>query len=243
MYANAFPTLALYSDGDRIECSAENLKGRTFVGSGTDKRLDDAAYGFSIAFDAGEGVSTSGLMTTTGGKLPSLPNAVYGDHTFYGWSRTGSCGDLVTTDTVFDGPCTLVAVWEQQYMVKFLDYDGSILEQKLFAAGTVPSCSVTPARPPTDTEVYVFEGWNPSPAAVTADASYTAVYRAEEIKVEGDKAVMDASDCDSVVITKDVLDKVSGVSTLEVILSEASFSMDRGVIDGIAAGTTLTVSD
>ncbi len=59
------------------------------------------------------------------------------------------------------------------YTVEWVDYDGTgIAFTKDVPAGTTP---VFGGKTPTRTG-YVFEGWDPTPAPITADTTYTAVY-------------------------------------------------------------------
>ena len=59
-----------------------------------------------------------------------------------------------------------------QYQIRFLDYDGTVLEQKVYNTNEIPSYS---GGTPTRTG-YTFAGWNPSIQAVTKNQDYTATY-------------------------------------------------------------------
>ncbi len=222
---------------------AQTLKGKTWVGSGTDKRLDNAAYGVNVTFSAEGGTSTSCLMTTVGGKLVSLPVPSKEGCTFTCWSKSATQVEKVTTDTVFSDPTTVYAVWTYTYTITFKNYDGSVIQTVSVAQGEVPSCTETPEKPPTDSEVYIFSGWVPAIVPATADATYTAAYTAEPIHIDGDEAEIDLSDRDTAVISEDVLDMIADVSTLKIDLKKASVSLDGGIIDKLSAGQTIKVTD
>lgn len=109
-----------------------------------------------------------------------------------GWdTSTGNTGEaqyglndgdlpLLDDDVVSGDAVTFYAHFDQkyyQYSITFKNQDGSILERKLWNAGTVPSYSGgTPTQAPTASTVYTFSGWNTTPEAVTAAAEYTAQY-------------------------------------------------------------------
>ena len=58
----------------------------------------------------------------------------------------------------------------RSYTIAFCDEDGTVLNSKKWAYGSVPS--YTPTK-----DGYDFVSWNPEPVAVTGDASYTAVWK------------------------------------------------------------------
>ena len=66
---------------------------------------------FIVTFDAGDGTSSVGSMTTTNQKLSSLPSASRSKHSFDGWYTEKSGGTKVTTDTVFHAKTTVYAHW------------------------------------------------------------------------------------------------------------------------------------
>ena len=60
----------------------------------------------------------------------------------------------------------------RNYLIRFLDYDGSVLEQNYYKTGTIPQYSSgEPAR-----IGYTFTGWNPSIETVSKNQDYTATY-------------------------------------------------------------------
>ena len=66
---------------------------------------------FIVTFDAGDGTSSVGSMTTTNQKLSSLPSASRSKHSFNGWYTEKNGGTKVTTDTVFHAKTTVYAHW------------------------------------------------------------------------------------------------------------------------------------
>ena len=66
---------------------------------------------FIVTFDAGDGTSSVGSMTTTNQKLSSLPSASRSKHSFDGWYTEKNGGTKVTTDTVFHAKTTVYAHW------------------------------------------------------------------------------------------------------------------------------------
>ena len=72
---------------------------------------------------------------------------------------------------------TLTASFAQeQYLVTFLNADGSFIEANYYLLGQMPACSITPTLAPTAEWIYTFTGWNPALAPVTGSTVYTAVY-------------------------------------------------------------------
>ena len=65
----------------------------------------------TVTFDAGDGTSSVGSMTTTNQKLSSLPSASRSKHSFNGWYTEKNGGTKVTTDTVFHAKTTVYAHW------------------------------------------------------------------------------------------------------------------------------------
>ncbi len=98
----------------------------------------------------------------------------YEHYHFVGWSDGNPYNWRYITIT---GDTTITAIFEKDtYLVTFLNEDGSLIEEGEWEYGSIPSCSITPVKESTDTETYVFAGWSPQIAAVTENATYTAVF-------------------------------------------------------------------
>ena len=66
-----------------------------------------------------------------------------------------------------------------QYTIRFLNYNGTVLQSSQVAQGTMPSYTgATPTKPADANYTYTFSGWSPAIVAATADADYTAQYTA-----------------------------------------------------------------
>ena len=81
------------------------LRGNLYYGSGIDKKLYDSTTGFTIHFSAGVRECSSTIMTTVGGRLPSLPTytgLLWDLDTWY--LRDGT---QITTETVFTSDDTV----------------------------------------------------------------------------------------------------------------------------------------
>ena len=67
------------------------------------------------------------------------------------------------------------------YTVRFLNYNGVVLQSGQVLENTMPVYTgATPTRPDDATYTYTFKGWSPTIVAATADADYTAQFNATE---------------------------------------------------------------
>ena len=64
----------------------------------------------------------------------------------------------------------------REYQITFLNGDGSVLETKNVPYGTVPSTALTPVKESSASTNYTFDHWDPTPAEVTGEATYTPVF-------------------------------------------------------------------
>ncbi len=64
---------------------------------------------------------------------------------------------------------------ENQYTVTFRNYNGVVVESKLWNYGETPTCS-EPTKPATAQYTYTFKGWTPAITTVKANAVYVADY-------------------------------------------------------------------
>ena len=80
---------------------------------------------------------------------------------------------------------TLIFVAKEDANIRFINYDGTVLQSSNVAFGEIPQYTgVTPVRPATVEYTYTFSGWNPTIEAVTEDKTYTATYSAVKNQYE-----------------------------------------------------------
>ena len=102
------------------------------------------------------------------------------DYDFIWWYTTPDFQSWteVHIGTQIQKGATLYAKWV--YDVKFVNYDGTVLETGSYASGTLAANIKKPEEDPTRAEdakcVYTFTGWDPAIADVTDDVTYTAQY-------------------------------------------------------------------
>lgn len=99
-------------------------------------------------------------------------------YTFSGWYPLIG---KITEDTRFN------AVYNtklRQYLVKFLNYDGTLLKENYLEYGITPSYNLTPNKPSTESKTYTFTGWDYELESVIADVTYTAQYRENDREYE-----------------------------------------------------------
>ncbi len=98
------------------------------------------------------------------------------DYVFAGWEPEVS--EYVKTDAVYTAKYNKV---KKSYKVTFVDEDSTVLKAATaYEYGTKAADIVQPATPSkqeTETCTYEFAGWSPELQDVTADATYTAVYK------------------------------------------------------------------
>lgn len=126
-----------------------------------------------------------GTMPEYMGATPERRGNAHYSYTFTGWSP-----EL----TEVTSNATYTAVYEtvvNMYTVRFLDEDGTELENQLVAYGVVPAYQgETPTKEDDEEYRYVFAGWSPRVTAVTSDAAYYATYTAHK-KTEGFESITD----------------------------------------------------
>lgn len=111
-------------------------------------------------------VLTKGLIST-----PTKESTAQFDYTYYGWgaSNNGAADANILKNITEDK--TVYAIYTstlREYTITYLDSDGvTVLKTEQLPYGTVPS--YVPSK-----EGAAFDGWTPSLAAVTGDATYTA---------------------------------------------------------------------
>ena len=72
-----------------------------------------------------------------------------------------------------------VAPTPQKFVINWLDEDGTLLDVDIVDEGETPSYKgETPTKKMDATTTYKFDGWDPAVTKATADAEYTAKYKA-----------------------------------------------------------------
>ncbi|MBR2255040.1 MAG: Ig-like domain-containing protein [Candidatus Methanomethylophilaceae archaeon] len=154
------------SDTDYRATFTESVRTYTVTwtdGNGTVLLTEGYAYGATPAY--------TGTAPTKG----SEGGATF---VFAGWEpQVGPVVGDVTYDAVFD------TIEEDSYEVRWLDWDGTVLESRTYAKGEVPTYAGTPSRVGPAGTTYIFAGWHPDVAAVVSDVSYVASY---DMSVEAD---------------------------------------------------------
>ena len=124
-----------------------------------------------------EGTAASAIVRPA---TPTRPSDGSYTYTFAGWSPAITA---VTADATYTATYTATPV-PVQYTVTFVNWDSSVISSAKYDEGTPASSIVVPADPtrPSDGSYnYIFIAWTPALADVTADATYTAQYLAEEL--------------------------------------------------------------
>ncbi len=113
-----------------------------------------------------------GEVPVYGGDTPTKAGNAQYSYTFKGWDKA-----LVAATA----HATYTATYTQtvnKYTITFLNDNGATIESKQWEYGATPTCA-EPTKAATDEYVYTFAGWEPSVAAVTGDATYTATFTTE----------------------------------------------------------------
>ncbi len=189
-----------YTEGDQLTISAIPAQKANFVqwSDGNTEATRIITVNADITLTATFAIKqlTLTVSASQGGSVNTEVNGIYEYGTmvsltatpdehyhFTGWSD-GYPYETRTVEMTED--ITLTANFAQeQYLVTFLNADGSLIEANRYSAGEMPVCSVTPTLEPTDEWVYSFTGWTPEITAVTGNAVYTAVYSQEPVDHSG----------------------------------------------------------
>lgn len=112
----------------------------------------------------------SGETPSFGGDTPTKPSTATQDFEFSGWSPSL---EPITEDTEYVAQFNTI----NKYTIRFLNYDGSVLQTMVLRQGSTPSYSGnTPTKPSTTRYDYEFSSWSPTISAVSQDQDYTAQF-------------------------------------------------------------------
>ncbi len=121
---------------------------------GTTNAVYSVAYGSLPAYD---------------GATPTKAATAQYTYTFNGWDKTIVA---VTGETTYTATYSSTT---NEYAIRFLNYDGTVLQNSDVAYGETPSYSGTPTKTATG-YTYTFTGWDPTIGPVTGVQDYTATF-------------------------------------------------------------------
>lgn len=111
-----------------------------------------------------------GSLPVYTGKEPVRKSTAQYTYTFTGWDKEF---EVVTARAEYTAQFDATV---NEYTVKFVNYDGSVLQEDVLEYGATPEYNGATPEKPTDAYVYTFAGWNKEISVVTGDVTYTAVY-------------------------------------------------------------------
>ena len=128
-------------------------------------------------------------------------------------------GDLTRVDTPAEPePVT--------YIIKWVNYDGTVLETDTVTEGETPVYNgATPTKPADSSYTYAFKGWDKTVVAATADAIYTATYTST--------AVQPAEPTNWIKISTDINNQPFGTNGIQ---TGARLSLSSGGLNTSAPG-------
>ncbi len=150
---------------------------------------DDATYKatykselrkYAVTFKNGDVVLQNsevayGTIPSYDGAKPTKESDTEFDYTFSGWSP--SIKEV-------EGEATYVAQFAKstrKYMITFVNYDGSVLQQTEYEYGVMPKYDGTPIKPSDGLNNYTFMFWSPELTYVTGDMTYNAMYSSAKV--------------------------------------------------------------
>lgn len=137
---------------------------------------------YTISYDLAGGSVASPNPTsyTVESGAITLNNPTKTGYTFAGWTGTGlaSATMTVTIAAGSTGNRSYTATWTvNSYTIRFLNYDGSVLQSSSVNYGETPVYSgETPTKPTDATYTYTFDTWSPAITAVSKAQDYTAQF-------------------------------------------------------------------
>ena len=142
-------------------------------------RVVEKSYTVALSASPTGGGSVTGAGNYTGGTDVTVTAAPNPGYDFVSWKE----GDTVVSENAtYVFPATanrnLTAVFARKtFAVSFVNDDGTALQNCTVAYGdTAAYTGDPPTKAATAQYTFSFAGWNPEPAAVTANTTYTATY-------------------------------------------------------------------
>ena len=118
------------------------------------------------------GLLKEGSIPAYNGETPTREESETYTYTFKEWEPSIAA---VTTNADYTAQYDSVAI--QYYTIRFLNWDGTVLQSERLREGTYPEYKgETPIREADEYYTYTFRAWSPWPTVVTKDADYTAIY-------------------------------------------------------------------
>jgi len=112
-------------------------------------------------------------------EIPARISTYQFDYEFAGWTIDGE-NIVDVAETIGTKDITYIAKYtaiDRYYLIKFVDWDGSLLKSYSVKHDELPTCE-DPIREETAQYFYDFDGWDKEVVAVTGDMVYTATYLA-----------------------------------------------------------------
>lgn len=129
---------------------------------------------YTVTFKyGGANIADRTISLDYGEKIAKPNDPAWAGHSFHGWMDENGKAWNFATGTMPAGDLTLTAVWnELTYTVRFVDWDGTLLESKTVRWN---NSATPPATGPLRTG-YSFTGWSGNYSNVTRDETVTATY-------------------------------------------------------------------
>jgi hypothetical protein len=137
---------------------------------------------------------SSGETPVYGGETPVKESTDEYSYEFAGWtlSAESEAGDREYV-AAYTGT-------KREYLVRFVNYDETLLLETMYEYGTVVAdieVPENPTKPSTETNVYTFVGWSPELSDVTGEVTYTARFAGRPITSSSSSAVVSSSSAES----------------------------------------------
>lgn len=148
------------------------------------------------------------------GATPAKPSDDENSYAFTGWQPEIT---TVTSDADYTAQFTATPIPQPvYYTIRFLNYDGTVLQSSQVLEGDMPVYSgTTPTKPEDDNYSYAFSSWSPTIVPATADADYTATFTATQKPI-------DASPKDLTIVSQTEKNNVTTVAFRWSVVQQAA---------------------